>query len=93
MIFLGALPGEDHCRVCYRLGDMVVCEICNGTYHFACLNPPLDDVPEYDWQCYICQENQIEGVNDCVDDQEKAGTKIRCLSKILFQIPPLSVHP
>merc|ERR1712083_313974 len=73
----GALPGEDHCRVCYRLGDMVVCEICNGTYHFACLNPPLDDVPEYDWQCYICQENQIEGVNDCVDDQEKAGTKIR----------------
>ena len=56
---------------------MVVCEMCNGTYHLACLNPPLDDVPEYDWQCYICQAHQIEGVIDCVDDQEKAGTKIR----------------
>ena len=77
VLILGALPPEDHCRVCHRLGDMVVCEMCNGTYHYACLNPPLEDVPEFDWQCYICQEHQIEGVMDCVDDQEKAGTKIR----------------
>jgi len=51
----GALAGEDHCRVCFRVGDMVVCEMCNGVYHLACLNPPLLDVPEYDWQCYVCQ--------------------------------------
>lgn len=73
----GALPTEDHCRVCYRLGEMVVCEMCSGVYHLGCLEPPLDDVPEYDWQCYVCQAHQIKGVIDCVDDQEKSGTKIR----------------
>ena len=73
----GALATEDHCRVCHRLGDMVVCEMCNGVYHLACLDPPLEDVPEYDWQCYICQAHQIDGVIDCIDDQEKSGTKIR----------------
>lgn len=73
----GALATEDHCRVCHRLGDMVVCEMCNGVYHLACLDPPMDDVPEYDWQCYVCQEHQIDGVIDCIDDQEKAGNKIR----------------
>ena len=58
-------------------GDMVVCEMCNGVYHLACLDPPLEDVPEFDWQCYVCQAHQIEGVIDCVDEQEKNGTKIR----------------
>ena len=54
-----------------------MCEMCNGVYHLACLDPPLDDVPEYDWQCYVCQAHQIEGVIDCVDEQEKSGCKIR----------------
>ncbi len=73
----GAMSNEEHCRVCHRLGDMVVCESCSGVYHLACLDPPLYDVPEYDWQCYICQAHQVDGVMDCVDDQEKNGTKIR----------------
>merc|ERR1712096_282220 len=33
----GHLPLEDHCRVCHRLGDMVVCEHCNGPFHGTCL--------------------------------------------------------
>ena len=56
---------------------MVVCEMCNGVYHLACLNPQLDEIPEFDWQCYVCQAHQIDGVIDCVDDQEKSGIKIR----------------
>ena len=56
---------------------MVVCEMCNGVYHLACLDPPLDDVPEFDWQCYVCQAHQVEGVIDCVDETEKSGCKIR----------------
>jgi len=45
----GHLPLEDHCRVCHRLGDMVVCEHCNGPFHGTCLVPPLYDVPEEEW--------------------------------------------
>ena len=51
--------------------------MCNGSYHPGCLDPPLDEVPEYDWQCYVCQAHQVEGVIDCVDEAEKSGLKIR----------------
>ena len=69
----GRQAPEDHCRICHRLGDMIVCELCSGIYHFTCLDPPLDDVPEDDWQCYVCQANQVTGVTDIVSDKERLG--------------------
>ena len=69
----GRQAPEDHCRVCHRLGDMIVCEQCSGIYHFTCLDPPLDDVPEEDWQCYVCQANQVAGVTDNVSEKERQG--------------------
>merc|ERR1712038_793863 len=69
----GRQAPEDHCRICHRLGDMIVCELCSGIHHFTCLDPPLDDVPEDDWQCYVCQANQVTGVTDIVSDKEKLG--------------------
>ena len=69
----GRQAPEDHCRICHRLGDMIVCEQCSGIYHFTCLDPPLDDVPEDDWQCYVCQANQVSGVTDIVSEKERQG--------------------
>jgi len=62
----GHLPLEDHCRVCHRLGDMVVCEHCNGPFHGTCLVPPLYDVPEEEWICPVCADHMVEGVFDCI---------------------------
>ena len=70
----GAQLPEDHCRVCHRLGDMLLCEMCSGPYHLACLDPPLHTVPEDDWQCYVCQANQVKGVTDIKSDQEAQGS-------------------
>jgi nucleosome-remodeling factor subunit BPTF len=61
----GQLPLEDHCRVCHRLGDMVVCEHCNGPFHGTCLEPPLYNVPDEDWVCPVCTAHMVEGVYDC----------------------------
>ena len=69
----GRQAQEDHCRICHRLGDMVVCEQCSGIYHLTCLDPPLDDVPEDDWHCYVCQANEVSGVTDTLSDKEKVG--------------------
>lgn len=55
----GAPTLEDHCRVCHRLGDMLVCEQCSGVFHLACLDPQLQDVPDEDWQCYVCQADEV----------------------------------
>ena len=69
----GRQAPEDHCRICHRLGDMIVCEQCSGIYHFTCLEPPLDDVPEDDWQCYVCQANEVPGVTDIISEKERLG--------------------
>ena len=60
----GSMPLEDHCRVCHRLGDMVVCEHCNGPFHGTCLDPPLYEVPDEDWVCPVCINNMVDGVYD-----------------------------
>jgi nucleosome-remodeling factor subunit BPTF len=61
----GHIATEEHCRVCHRLGEMLVCDTCPGVYHLGCLDPPLQDVPEDEWRCYVCQANDVEGVTDC----------------------------
>lgn len=55
----GNLATEEHCRVCHRLGEMLVCDSCPGVYHLGCLDPPLDDVPDEDWRCYVCRANEV----------------------------------
>ena len=60
----GQLAMEDHCRVCHKLGDMVLCEHCNGPFHGTCLVPPLEDIPEDDWICPVCARHMVDGVYD-----------------------------
>ena len=36
-----------------------------GVYHLGCLDPPLHEVPENEWRCYVCAGNDVEGVQDC----------------------------
>lgn len=64
---------DDHCRVCHKLGDLLCCETCPAVFHLECVEPPLRDVPEEDWQCNICRSHRISGVVDCVLDVEKQG--------------------
>jgi nucleosome-remodeling factor subunit BPTF len=64
---------DDHCRVCHKLGDLLCCETCPAVYHLECVDPPLVNVPEEDWQCGICRSHKVSGVVDCVLDVEKQG--------------------
>lgn len=68
---------DDHCRVCHKLGDLLCCETCPAVYHLECVDPPLVDVPEEDWQCNICRSHKVAGVVDCVLDAEKQGQLCR----------------
>ncbi|XP_060530010.1 nucleosome-remodeling factor subunit NURF301 isoform X2 [Cylas formicarius] len=64
---------DDHCRVCHKLGDLLCCETCPAVYHLECVDPPLVNVPDEDWQCGICRSHKVSGVVDCVLDSEKQG--------------------
>ena len=55
----GPIVYDDHCRSCHKLGDLLCCETCPATYHLECVNPPLKEVPDHDWQCEICRKHQV----------------------------------
>lgn len=73
----GSTHYDDHCRVCHRLGDLLCCETCPAVYHLECVKPPLEAVPEDDWQCEICVAHKVPGVTDCVSEAQKNKPYIR----------------
>ena len=47
----------EKCEQCSGTNDkehIIVCESCELGYHWACLDPPLQQWPDYDWQCPRC---------------------------------------
>ncbi|XP_026688220.1 nucleosome-remodeling factor subunit NURF301-like, partial [Diaphorina citri] len=68
---------DDHCRVCHRVGELLCCETCPAVFHLECVDPPLRDVPQEDWQCNLCKAHKVTGVTDCLPDVEKSGLLCR----------------
>uniref|UniRef100_A0A8C1R7U6 Bromodomain PHD finger transcription factor n=1 Tax=Cyprinus carpio TaxID=7962 RepID=A0A8C1R7U6_CYPCA len=73
----GVIQYDDHCRVCHRLGDLLCCETCSAVYHLECVKPPLEEVPEDEWQCEICVAHKVSGVTDCLTEFQKSRPYIR----------------
>ncbi len=38
---------------------MILCDGCDDAYHLMCLNPPLNEIPEGDWYCAICEHQKL----------------------------------
>uniref|UniRef100_A0A8C5F9H7 Bromodomain PHD finger transcription factor n=1 Tax=Gadus morhua TaxID=8049 RepID=A0A8C5F9H7_GADMO len=75
----GVVAYDDHCRVCHRLGDLLCCETCSAVYHLECVKPPLQEVPEDEWQCEVCVAHKVAGVVDCVPEVQRNRPYIRQL--------------
>ncbi|XP_051939439.1 nucleosome-remodeling factor subunit BPTF-like isoform X1 [Hippocampus zosterae] len=75
----GVVAYDDHCRVCHRLGDLLCCETCAAVYHLECVKPPLQEVPEDEWQCEVCVAHKVAGVVDCIPEIQKTRPFLRQL--------------
>ncbi|XP_077575012.1 nucleosome-remodeling factor subunit BPTF-like isoform X2 [Stigmatopora nigra] len=75
----GVVAYDDHCRVCHRLGDLLCCETCAAVYHLECVKPPLQEVPEDEWQCEVCVAHKVPGVRDCIPEIQKTRPFLRQL--------------
>ncbi|MCJ8739357.1 hypothetical protein PDJAM_G00046330 [Pangasius djambal] len=73
----GAVQYDDHCRSCHRLGDLLCCETCSAVYHLECVRPPLEAVPEDEWQCEICVAHRVPGVSDCITEAQRSRPYLR----------------
>jgi hypothetical protein len=61
LVSLSELPKapweEEVCKVCGVDRDdnsVLLCDTCDAEYHFYCLNPPLERIPEGNWYCPSC---------------------------------------
>ncbi|XP_002740994.1 E3 ubiquitin-protein ligase UHRF1-like [Saccoglossus kowalevskii] len=65
------------CHVCGGKNDpnkQLMCDECDMAYHLACLDPPLDSLPDVEeWYCPICKNDDTEVV--------KAGEKLKSSKK------------
>ena len=43
-----------HCHGLQPEASMLVCSACDSGWHTGCLQPPLAEVPDGDWQCPAC---------------------------------------
>jgi hypothetical protein len=53
-VYLLAEDDIDVCTVCGRGGDLLLCDGCTASFHIACTNPRIYEVPQGDWFCGIC---------------------------------------
>lgn len=46
----------DQCSACSGNGKLLCCDGCVRSFHFTCLDPPMDPLlpPEGEWYCYKC---------------------------------------
>ncbi|KAK9896650.1 hypothetical protein P389DRAFT_82470 [Cystobasidium minutum MCA 4210] len=53
----GQLPNNDYCETCGGKGHFLCCDGCPRSFHFTCLDPPLDldEVPTESWYCKVCE--------------------------------------
>ena len=50
---------NDFCSSCGGEGLLLCCDGCDRSFHFTCLDPPLEqtNTPDESWLCYICKSN------------------------------------
>jgi len=49
------------CRICFnKFGKdkTILCDKCDSEYHIFCLSPPLSEVPEGEWTCPACIDDE-----------------------------------
>ncbi|KAG0631582.1 hypothetical protein M758_1G264000 [Ceratodon purpureus] len=42
------------CKIVPPDGDVIMCGSCASPWHMRCMNPPMESVPENDWECPDC---------------------------------------
>ncbi|KZZ89861.1 nucleus protein [Ascosphaera apis ARSEF 7405] len=54
----GAQINDDYCYLCNGSGELLCCDGCVHSFHFSCLDPPMDpeNPPDGRWFCSECED-------------------------------------
>ncbi|AEY98743.1 FAGL075Cp [Eremothecium gossypii FDAG1] len=93
------IENDDFCSSCMQTGIFLCCDTCPKSFHFACLNPPLDPdrLPEGDWSCHECRFKQMYPTKAAAGKAEKRFLAehqdtpgISLFGKLLFQLQSMN---
>lgn len=89
---VSTLINQDYCSCCGLPGMFLCCETCPRSFHFHCLNPPMDpnELPDR-WFCRKCigekTKDQKQNLNPNVGILDKLLTNIAFENPISFKLP------
>ncbi|XP_023297012.2 microtubule-associated protein futsch isoform X1 [Lucilia cuprina] len=83
---------EEACQKCNKSDHpewILLCDNCDKGYHCSCLSPVLFYIPEGDWYCPPCQqeqlikalENQLKEFDDLVENKKKEEEEVKRLAE------------
>ncbi|KAG5684984.1 hypothetical protein PVAND_014187 [Polypedilum vanderplanki] len=80
-ISIKELTGDDEeeqeftpCEICRRIDRedvMLLCDGCDKGFHMDCLDPPLDQIPNNNWYCSACENNESDSSSDESEEVEE----------------------
>ena len=56
--------GSEECYRCNNGGDLLICEFCENVQHPECFDPPIKEVPDFDFVCDEC----LKLITECYDN-------------------------
>lgn len=95
-----AIDNDDFCSSCLQTGSFLCCDTCPKSFHFLCLDPPVDpnNLPEGDWSCNNCKfkklyPNQTQFIKgerefnrkNMIEYEKTSKPQSKLFSKLLFQ--------
>ena len=55
--FVVQVDNVDYCTACGGNGELLCCDGCTRSFHFRCLDPPMNpsQLLDGEWFCYVCE--------------------------------------
>lgn len=81
---------DDFCSGCGGSGVFICCESCPKSFHFVCCDPPLDSLPEENWNCRECRSKKGLKVNkewDSIGIFGQLLNQAELINPVEFQLP------
>ncbi|KAJ8468625.1 hypothetical protein ONZ45_g17181 [Pleurotus djamor] len=78
---------DDHCSACRSYGGLVYCDGCPKSFHFWCLNPPVEEMDDKSWFCRACMAKKTKPPKPEPSELSSLISHLDYSNPVEFQLP------
>lgn len=84
------VDNDELCNACGGSGQLLCCDGCTRSFHFKCLDPPMNprQPPEGEWYCHVCVSEREPPAKRPRGLFSALMDKIENHNPIAFNLPP-----